>query len=259
MSPLLTEFGGPGGESSARGFQWLRDGELWEFRDNFEGDSVAARSVENGEPPLVGLALPAAEILTRAEARLETVVTLSRGALADVDQSRLLHRTGLGGYENAQGESDDTREPDTTLIPVQRVAEAGQATGPAGRRQGRYSRIIRNSAFAQRVKELHEGTCQVCGTTLEHGGRSFVQAAHIQGLGDPHNGPDVLSNLLCLCPNDHALFDGFALYIDERWTVRTQEGVSLGTLRRVPQHTIDTSYVAYHRRLCALSTSATRR
>ena len=38
--------------------------------------------------------------------------------------------------------------------------------------------------------------------------------AHIKDLGRPHNGPDTEENVLCLCPNHHALFDRYGFYID---------------------------------------------
>ncbi|MFD6151258.1 HNH endonuclease [Streptomyces sp. NPDC060243] len=260
MGPLLADFSEREAEDAANGssFEWLRHDELWEVRGSLEDLSLEGAPEESDEaPPIVGLSLPAAEKLKNATTRLETVATLCRGALGGIDQRELLQRVGLGGYENAQGETGDTRPDDAVLLPGQREAEHEETAGPAGRRKGGYSRIIRNSAYAQQVKELHGGRCQVCGTQLEHGGRSFVQAAHIRGLGAPHNGPDVLGNLLCLCPNDHALFDGFAIYVDEHWVVRRMDGgASPGELRRVSEHTIDASQVAYHRALCMLSAPA---
>ena len=38
--------------------------------------------------------------------------------------------------------------------------------------------------------------------------------AHIQGLGRPHNGPDIIENMLCLCPNHHDQFDNYSYHID---------------------------------------------
>lgn len=38
----------------------------------------------------------------------------------------------------------------------------------------------------------------------------YAEAAHIRALGSPHNGPDVIENVLCLCPNHHVLFDNGA-------------------------------------------------
>ena len=45
-------------------------------------------------------------------------------------------------------------------------------------------------------------------------GGAIAIGAHIKGLGKPHNGPDVLGNMLCLCPNHHDQFDAFSFYIE---------------------------------------------
>jgi putative restriction endonuclease len=64
----------------------------------------------------------------------------------------------------------------------------------------------------------------------------------------PHNGPDDLENLLCLCPNHHVLFDKGAIYIDSNRVVRqTADQAALGELRVRANHRIAEDYVAYHR------------
>jgi putative restriction endonuclease len=69
-------------------------------------------------------------------------------------------------------------------------------------------------------------------------GRSLWEAAHIRALGFPHNGPAVLENLLCLCPNDHVLFDAGAIYIDHSYGVReSATHTSLGALTLRAGHT----------------------
>ena len=44
----------------------------------------------------------------------------------------------------------------------------------------------------------------------------YAEGAHIRPLGYPHDGPDVLGNVLCLCPNDHVRFDYGAIWLDDR-------------------------------------------
>jgi putative restriction endonuclease len=88
----------------------------------------------------------------------------------------------------------------------------------------------------------------VCGVQLITPAGEYAEAAHIQALGTPHNGPDVLENLLCLCPNDHVLFDTGAIYIDDALEVReSSNGTSLGALRLGRGHTPNRNYLAYHR------------
>jgi len=51
------------------------------------------------------------------------------------------------------------------------------------------------------VKALYRNECQVCGDRLDTRVGPYSEAAHIRGLGAPHDGPDVLANVLCLCSN----------------------------------------------------------
>lgn len=105
------------------------------------------------------------------------------------------------------------------------------------------SRIIRTTAVAAKIKQMHDCVCQVCGTRLETPAGPYAEAAHIRPLGTPHNGPDTLDNLLCLCPNDHLLFDMGALTVEDDLTIT-------GTrrkLRTVPGHEINAAYLRYHR------------
>ena len=65
-----------------------------------------------------------------------------------------------------------------------------------------------------------------------------------------HDGPDVLSNVLCLCPNDHVRFDFGAIWLDDDLCV--VDGLRLETghrLRTVAGHEIDLDHVRYHREL----------
>src|SRR5690606_19162445 len=69
-------------------------------------------------------------------------------------------------------------------------------------------RIIRDTALSKKVKALHNYKCQLCGTTIElPNGQRYAEAHHIKPLGSPHDGPDIMGNLICLCPNHHAMLD----------------------------------------------------
>ena len=108
-------------------------------------------------------------------------------------------------------------------------------------------RIVRDSAIARQIKDMYEFICQICGVGLMTAGGPYAEAAHIRPLGRPHHGRDALSNLLCLCPNDHVLFDFGAITIlpaTLRVTgERSREGRVL-TISR--QHTIDPLNLDYH-------------
>jgi putative restriction endonuclease len=111
-------------------------------------------------------------------------------------------------------------------------------------------RIVRNSELAQRVKVLHGYTCQVCGIQIDTPAGYYAEAAHIRPLGEPHNGPDELGNLLCLCPNDHVRFDlGSIILTDDLNVIAATSGAILGTLRTNPAHRPSREHLAFHRRL----------
>ncbi|WP_244954837.1 YDG/SRA domain-containing protein [Sphingomonas lutea] len=90
---------------------------------------------------------------------------------------------------------------------------------PAKRIATTVLRIVRDTKVSQQVKALNDFTCQVCGTRLMCVGGPYAEGAHIRPLGKPHNGPDVLENLLCLCANHHVLFDHGGFVIDEGYLV----------------------------------------
>ncbi|MGC5308753.1 YDG/SRA domain-containing protein [Micromonospora zamorensis] len=119
---------------------------------------------------------------------------------------------------------------------------------PAARTQATIQRLVRSTAVANGVKRLHGYQCQICGIQLATPAGPYAEAAHIRALGRPHNGRDVASNVLCLCPNDHLLFDTGAIYVDPNGVVR-QVGTAadLGKLRLVAGHSVDWAQLAYHR------------
>ena len=96
-------------------------------------------------------------------------------------------------------------------------------------------RILRDTAMALKVKHLHNHKCQICGHTIElPGGGRYAEAHHIKPLGEKHNGPDVIGNILCLCPNHHVELDYGVLPI------------TVSELRCYKGHEIDPKYVDYH-------------
>jgi predicted restriction endonuclease len=77
------------------------------------------------------------------------------------------------------------------------------------------NRFIRDTKTSRKIKGLYKCRCQVCGKRLEiQPGMFYAEAHHLKPLGGEHKGPDVQDNILCLCPNHHALFDYFAIPLD---------------------------------------------
>lgn len=125
----------------------------------------------------------------------------------------------------------------------------GPPTGTTspGRGIGVTVRVVRDTAVSNWVKNLHGYACQVCNEVLDLAVGHYAEGAHIRALGTPHNGPDTVDNMLCLCPTHHVLFDKGAIYISDTFTVHDHHGTSLGPLSRKAAHPIDLAHVQYHR------------
>lgn len=105
------------------------------------------------------------------------------------------------------------------------------------------SRLIRDTAVTRQVKSLYRHRCQVCDVQLQAPMGVYAEAAHIMPLGAPHHGPDVLANVLCLCPNHHVLFDLGSFAVADDFTL-----VGLpGELHRKSEHQIGAKFLAYQR------------
>ncbi|SCK39190.1 YDG/SRA domain-containing protein [Streptomyces sp. WMMB 322] len=110
--------------------------------------------------------------------------------------------------------------------------------------------LSRDSAVVRQVKDMYEGMCQICSTQIvvSPSGKTYSEAAHIQALGKPHEGPDELGNVLCLCPTCHVRFDRGVLQIQDDWSVLdTIQGEVVAVLRRDEGHAIRLTYVRQHR------------
>jgi putative restriction endonuclease len=169
------------------------------------------------------------------------------------------HELGKSGYriwrfrlvQEPQERTSPSRDPQSTDQPPSYRPMAGTPslvdTGPAKRTETRVQRLVRNTTAAMQVKALYQHTCQICSMRLETPAGFYAEGAHIRPLGRPHDGPDVLENLRCLCPNDHVRFDTGALVIDEDLSVVDLLGNRIGRLRVAPGHCIRQEFLAYHR------------
>jgi putative restriction endonuclease len=122
--------------------------------------------------------------------------------------------------------------------------------GPAPRAAAQTQRIIRNTAVTQRVKVLHEHRCQVCDAVVQTATGPYAEGAHIRPLGRPHDGPDIESNVLCLCPTDHVRLDyGGIVLTDDLQVIDALTGAVVGPLRTVAGHAIDRDQIRYQRQM----------
>ena len=65
----------------------------------------------------------------------------------------------------------------------------------------------------------------------------------IQPLGEPHRGPDVVENILCLCPNHHVMFDNGVFSIADDFSLIGLDG----QLTLSKKHKIEQAFLQYHR------------
>ncbi len=122
--------------------------------------------------------------------------------------------------------------------------EQGAYNVPAGRhREQTTARIVRNTLLAVSLKRLYKYSCQMCSVRLECPAGPYAEAAHIRPLGSPHYGPDVIGNMICLCPNHHVLFDNGAISVEKNLSLIGATG-DLWVHRK---HGIGREFLRYHR------------
>ena len=111
------------------------------------------------------------------------------------------------------------------------------------------NRLQRNVQLSEKVKKLYSHRCQVCGVILDSPSGPISIGAHIKGLGRPHNGPDVIENMLCLCPNHHDQFDYYSFYVDpESFEIIGLNDFKNKKLNISPRHKIDKDFLNYHKK-----------
>ena len=104
-------------------------------------------------------------------------------------------------------------------------------------------RVIRDSKLGRQLKKLYDYKCQVCDLQIETDAGFYAEAAHIKPVGSPHDGPDLIENLLCLCPNHHLMFDKGVFCINEDMSL---DGIE-GRLNLNDSHKISAEFIVYHR------------
>ena len=88
-----------------------------------------------------------------------------------------------------------------------------------GRKRVSSARFQRDPAFSRLVRDAYRSECAVCSIAPKLGDELFgLEAAHIRWVN--HEGPDIISNGLCLCRMHHVGFDKGAMKVDEQMRVR---------------------------------------
>jgi len=109
---------------------------------------------------------------------------------------------------------------------------------------GTVLRIVRDNKISSSIKQLYNHKCQICSTSIKTRHGYYSEGAHIKPLGKPHNGEDTVSNLICLCPNHHVMFDKGGFSINDDLSII---GIESKKLSVHEDHKIDKSNFQYHR------------
>ena len=129
---------------------------------------------------------------------------------------------------------------------------APEVAGPPDRRLVEVAQIERDTQAVKDLKGLYGYRCQVCGIRLRVDRNSFYAVgAHIQPLGQPHDGPDIRENIVILCPNHHVEMDAGVLSIspDDGVTINhafEDNTVHERPLTLMPDHVLGHDYLRYH-------------
>jgi hypothetical protein len=165
------------------------------------------------------------DALFSLDAHLDYYDTLEKGGHPSL---RELHRASL---QSAQAEEELVVSTGT----IEPAPIANDFGTPASRMTVELSRIIRDTALSRRVKKLYNHDCQICGQTIHlPNGLRYAEGHHVRPLGQKHNGPDLGENILCLCPNCHAMCDFGAIRLD------------IGAIRTREPHRLAAEYIDYH-------------
>lgn len=110
--------------------------------------------------------------------------------------------------DQVQASRDFNWLPYLSVTELPENPKAADFPQPPERQESTTCRILRDTNLARRVKLLHGFQCQLCGYSIVlPDGSRYAEAHHIRPLGDPHRGPDVIENIVCLCPNHHIELD----------------------------------------------------
>jgi len=119
------------------------------------------------------------------------------------------------------------------------------------RKERRVSQLVRNPAIPRNIKKMYKNICQVCRQPLKGKRNGLIcKGAHIEPVGQPHNGPDVESNMLCLCPNHHDMFDDYGFTINEDLTINIDDDLPMNESKILfvnESHNLDIKYINNHR------------
>jgi 5-methylcytosine-specific restriction protein A len=107
---------------------------------------------------------------------------------------------------------------------------------PVSRRRVNIDSIQRNRRHVDKIKQTRNNTCQICAIRLGTENRPYSEVHHIRPLGEPHNGDDILGNMICVCPNCHKELDYLFIPIDKDFIIGQNN----------ENHTIENRFIQWH-------------
>lgn len=162
---------------------------------------------------------------------------------------------GVEGFQVCQFELRKIVSEEVPIPPPAPAADAGAEQETEVERNVRRlvaarEEVARDWRVAYRVKEMYNDRCQICRERIlvSLDDQAFSNCAHIKALGRPHDGPDRIENVLCLCPNCHVRFDrGVFLITDDFQVIDSLRREKVADLYRADEHEIAIEYVQAHR------------
>ncbi|WP_294283490.1 HNH endonuclease [uncultured Chryseobacterium sp.] len=92
--------------------------------------------------------------------------------------------------------------------------------------------ILRNKKLVEKIKKLYKNTCQICESQIRIGENTYYsEVHHVIALGNPHNGPDTINNMICVCPNCHVMLDFKFISLDTKKFKQLKHEISLERIK----------------------------
>lgn len=122
---------------------------------------------------------------------------------------------------------DNLEENESSRIGDEEASSTRDEYGQPSRVSSTVNRIIRDTKIVKELKSEYDHECQICGKQIKlPSGKKYSEGHHLKKLGGIHQGPDIKSNIIILCPNHHTEFDygiiaispdsGLIVHIDEK-------------------------------------------